>query len=59
MTATENLQQEIDTLHERVSSLEQQLLSHGIRPKDWRDPREPDEAQYDELLRIVQQRFPV
>jgi hypothetical protein len=65
MTTTDELRQareardqELAALRQQIDSLQQQLLAHGIRPRDWPDPFDPDDAQYDELLRIVQQLYP-
>ena len=66
MTTTDELRQvreardqELAALRQQIDSLQQQLLAHGNRPFDWRDPYEPSDEQYAALLAIVQERYPV
>jgi hypothetical protein len=54
-----DLEAEVTALRAQVASLTDQLLANGIRPKGWHHPDEPSDDEYDRLLAIVQERYPI
>ena len=59
MSKQTNLEEENERLRARVDMLEQQLLARGIRPPGWHASNEPSDQEYDALIRVVTERWPV